>query len=239
MFAIIYHVDSKARQILSQANDAREIGGDFLKSLELSDQALLAFQEEHDSLGLAETEAARAIIFKLLYRQTNDRNFLLLAEGAAATGVKIAKESNNKEALAIPIFELAKITDELGNFSEAITFYQEAIENMLKNPPPTHNRSAVLNDIKIHLATAEYKTGNKSVLTRLLSALSDLEKEPDISKYNQDVWVSGAYMRLAEILKIDDPIRSKQYLQQAKAVIDKNPELKIRKAQWEKLATSM
>lgn len=228
-------MDSKARQILGQANEAREINGDFLKSLVLTDQALIAFQKENDLLGLAETEASRAIVFKLLYRQTNDRNFLLLADEAATAGVNIAKESNNRQALAIPLFELAKIKDELGNFSESISFYQEAVENMLKFPPQEHNRPSVLADMKIHLATTEYKTGDKQALARILSALSDLEKEPDISKYNQDVWVSGAYMRLAEILKIDDPEKSKQYLQQAKAVIDHNPDLKIRLFQWEKL----
>ncbi|MDD2822776.1 MAG: hypothetical protein PHQ59_01720 [Candidatus Daviesbacteria bacterium] len=228
-------MDSKARQLLGKANEAREIEQDYLKSLEFTDQALITFQQENDPLGIAETEASRAIVFKLLYRQTSDHNFLLLAESAASAGVNIAKASNNKEALALPLFELAKIKDELGNFSEAVSLYQEAIDNMLNNPPQTHNRMSVINDMKVHLATSEYKTGDKQALNRVLEALSNLEKEPDISKYNQDAWVSGAYMRLADILKDDDPEKSRQYLYQAKEIIDNNPELKIRLSQWEKL----
>lgn len=232
-------MNSSARQILKQANEAREIESNFLKSLGLTDQALIAFQKENDLLGLAESQASRAIVFKLLYRKTEDLNFLLLAESTATAGVNIAKGSGNKEALVLPLFELAKIKDELGNFSDAIPLYQEAVGNMTNNPPIEHNRPAVLNDMKVHLSTTQYKIGDKSALNRVLEALSNLEKEPDISKYNQDVWVSGGYMRLAEILKIDDPEKSRQYLHQAKVIIDNNPELKIRLSQWEKLAQTI
>ena len=38
------------------------------------------------------------------------------------------------------------------------------------------------------------------------------------------------------VLKENDPQKAKEHLQKAKEIIDANPDLKLRKAQWEKLA---
>jgi len=80
-----------------------------------------------------------------------------------------------------------------------------------------------------------YKNGEKEALGDILAAISELEatNEP---KFNKDVWMSGGYMRLAELLKDEDLAKAQEYLQKAKEIIDANPELVLRKGQWEKLA---
>lgn len=86
--------------------------------------------------------------------------------------------------------------------------------------------------------TAKYRAGDKSSLEESLKATKELEEAEEISEYNEHVWLSGAYMNLAFILKNEDNQRSQEYLDKAKQIIDSDPRLTIRKDQWEKLAAS-
>jgi tetratricopeptide (TPR) repeat protein len=151
--------------------------------------------------------------------------------------VTIARESGNKQALALPFFSLARLQEDLGELSDAVESYKEAIANMQNNPPETHKFPAVLADMQIHLATCEYKAGDKTALERAEKALVDLQAAADEpNKFSKDVWLSGAHMRIAEILKTDNPQKAKNHLQQAKTIIDANPELILRQKQWQRLA---
>src|SRR5437016_4444882 len=99
-----------------------------------------------------------------------------------------------------------------------------------KNPPESFNRAGVLADMKVHWYTCMYKAGDKSGLDRALMAVKDLEvsDEKTVSKYNYDVWLSGAHMRIAEMLKEDNLEEAKKHLQMAKEIIDTNADLKLR-----------
>lgn len=224
-----------ARAIHHQAEQARETG-DFVEALELTDQATIAYQEEGNLAGFAEIQASRFLTLRHLFEETGHRGFLILAKYAAMASVELAQESDAKEALAIPLFNLAKAQETLGELPEAVKSYQEALDNLTNNPPPTHSRPAVIGDFKVHLATCEYKAGDKSALGRAEAALTELKSVDEISQYNKDVWVSGGHMRIAEMLREDDPQKAREHLGLAKTVIDANPDLKLRLKQWEKLA---
>jgi len=227
-------MESKGRQIHGEAANARE-RGESIESLKLTDEAIKAYQEEGDLLGLAEVLVDRSITFRHLYDASGDKNYLVIAKHEAQAGVEIARKSNQKEALPIPLARLANVQTDLGEFDEATKNYQEAVEAMSSNPPSQHNRPAVVVDMKAHLATTEYKSGDKSALERAEKALSELE-QTDEADYNKHVWVSGAHMRIAEMLINDDPQKAKEHLQKAKEIIDADPSLTIRAQQWEKLA---
>ena len=228
-------MDSAGRQLHNQAEQARE-KGNFLEALELSDQALIKYQEESSVLGFAEIQASRFLTLRHLFEKTNDQNYLILAKHAASSAVEIAQKNGNKEALALPLFNLAKAQETLGELSKAVNSYKEAVGNMINNPPKEHNKPAVLADMKVHLTTTEYKAGDKTALQRAEEALTELENNPDISDYNQHVWVSGGHMRIAEMLKTDNPGKAQEHLQKAKEIIDADPNLTLRKTQWQKLA---
>src|SRR5260221_4016244 len=104
-----------------------------------------------------------------------------------------------------------------------------AVENITQNPPINHTRAAVVADFKVHLESVAYQLGDKSALGRLEQAIKDFESVKIISDeqyenrnkklefnqevpYNYHVWFSGAHMRMAEILKEDDPKKAKQHL---------------------------
>lgn len=229
-------MDSRGRQLHGQAEQARE-EGNFLKALQLTDEAMVAYQEAGDELGFAEIQASRFLTLRHLFEKTDSKHYLVLARHAAMASVEIAETSGNKEALAIPLFNLAKAQESLGQLDEAIESYRKAVDNIVNNPPATHNRPSVIADFKVHLTTAEYKNGDKTALERAISALSDLEKA-DEESYNKNVWLSGGHMRIAEILREDNPEEAKKHLQKAKEIIDADPRLELRKNQWEKLAAS-
>lgn len=121
---------------------------------------------------------------------------------------------------------------------DAVATYKEAIDAMINNPPENHNRPSFLANMQVHMATCEYKAGDKEALGRATQALRELEAAEEPSQHNKDVWVSGGYMRLADALRNDNPVQAKQYLEKTKLIIDANPELKLRKQQWEKLLST-
>ncbi|GEM_PF-691037 len=228
------------REIHADVEHTRE-ASDFWGSIKLSLDAIKTYQEEKDYLGLSEVHGSVSLAYRHLYRQTKDINFLVLAEGAATTGIEIAKINNIKEAVTMPTFNLAKVQEELNQLGEAAETYQDAVDAFTSHSPKFHNRTGVLADIKIHLYTCQYKAGDKSGLPKALDAITELEKsnEKTVSKYNYDVWLSGAHMKIAEMLKDDNKELAKKHLDEAKKIIDSNPELKIRKQQWEELAQDL
>lgn len=230
-------VSDQGRKIHSEAAKLRE-QGKHLESLKLDDEAMITYQKDGDLLGLSEVLADRSIVLRHLYDETEDKSWLFIARAEMEASVDIAKKSDDKAALAVPLYNLAKVVEVLGDYHKAVDVYKEAISNMENNPPASHDRPAVLADMKIHLNYSEYKSGEKSALDRMIENIKMLEEsdERQISQYNYDVWLSGAHMSAAEMLREDDPEKARKHLQKAREVIDSNPELTIRKEQWEKLS---
>jgi len=230
-------VESEGKKLSALAETSREQGNP-LEALKYTDEALLAYQTAGNRLGMAEVLSSRSITFRHLWQKTEDRSYLMIAKANQTSAVAIARESDDAKALAIPLFQLANVQEALGELPEAVASYQEALTNIVNNPPETHNRPAVVADFKVHLATCEYKAGDKTALSRAETALFELEEAEEPDTYAKDVWVAGGYMRLAEILKTDDTEKARTYLEKAKDVIDANPKLTIRKQQFDKLAKS-
>lgn len=227
----------KGREIHQRVEEARE-DGRFLDALKFADEATIVYVEDGDLLGLAELQSSRQSTFKQLYRQAGDKNYLILEKHSAESAVEIAEKSGIKEALAIPYHNLGKYYEEAGKHRKAAEFFKKAVQNMKDSPPKNHNRPAVIADIEGHQFAAEYLAGDKNALKRAEQALKELvqSNEEQISKYNYNVWISGAHIRIATMLREDNPKTAKDHLQKAKEVINANPDLKLRKTQWEKLA---
>ena len=226
----------EGRRIHSLAAQQRE-SGNFIEALKLADEAMVAYATDQDLLGFAEVHAERFLTLKHLNDSTGFEGFLVSAKYAAETSVELAEKSGDLKALALPYFNLAKAQETLGELEEAVGSYKKAVENIAQNPPKNHARSGVAADFRVHLATCEYKTGKKDALKEAEQALADLEASEE-EQYNKDVWTSGANMRIAEVLKEDNPTKAKEYLQKAKKIIDSNPELRLRLKHWEKLSAS-
>ena len=79
------------------------------------------------------------------------------------------------------------------------------------------------------------KQGILRAVTQVEAAIQELENSQE-NQYEKDVWVSGGYMRLAQVLRESDNKKATAYLRRAKQIIDANPRLRIRRQQWEKIA---
>ncbi|MBI3984952.1 MAG: hypothetical protein HY344_03355 [Candidatus Levybacteria bacterium] len=223
-----------ALSLHKKAEEARE-SEDFTKALTLCDQALVEYQKEGNVAGFAEVLSSKVLTLRHLYEQTADQKYIILAKHIAKASVEIAQKGDDPKALAIPLFNLGKTQQTLGEYTDAIENIKEAIANLMQNPPPHHNRPSVVLDMTLHLSVCEYKNGDKSALERAEKALLDLAAAEE-DQYEKDVWLSGGYIEIAEMLRADDPQKAKEALQRAKELIDANPKLILRKKQLEKVS---
>ena len=220
------------------AEDARE-SGRFLEALEYTDQASLAYQKDNDLFGLAEVQSSRQSTFKHLYRATGDKIFLILEEHAAEAAVEIAEKSGIKEALGIPYHNLGKYYFEAGQYKEAADAFRRAVENLTQYPSTRHARPSVIADIKGHQYAAEYHAGDKTALDRALTALTKLENSNEPNSYYKNAWLSGANLRIAEMVAQDNPELAKKHLEEAQRIIEGDERLILRNSQLEKLEKTL
>lgn len=225
----------KGRQLHKQANIAME-EGDFLAALKFTDEALAVYVEEGDIFGAAEVLALQVLTFRHLWEKSGKKEFLDLAEVSATKSVRMAEKSGKPEAVAVPLHTLGKVCEDLGQWPEAAEAQQKALDIMTRTPPERHNRPAFLAEIRTHLYADQYRAGDKGALFGLNEAIAALEADSTEPRYNRDVWLSGGYINKAKILKTDDPAEARGALDEARKIIEANPELKLRKEQWEKLA---
>ena len=250
--------NSAGRKLHGLSAQSRE-SGDPIKALELNVDAMIAYSDDKDRLGFAEVQADRAISLDHLARKTSDpffhQGYLILAKNAAQSAVELAEESGDSKALAIPYLRFGKALEDLNKIPEAVEAYQKAFQNMTQNPPENHNRAAVLADVKVHLYSAMYENGQKEALKDLEEAIRSFDEVEVLSdtqfeaqgkqlKYNQEpsynynVWVSGAHLKMASILKDDDPQKAEEHLHKAEEIINLDNRLTLRHEQLEKITSS-
>lgn len=227
--------DSKeGRRLHALAEDARE-SGRFLEALEFTDQATLAYQKDNDLLGFAEVQSSRQSTLKHLYRTTGDKVFLILEKHAAEAAVEIAQNCGIKEALGIPYHNLGKYYFEEQDYEKAAETFRKAVENLTQNPSARHSRPSVVADIKGHQYAAEYHKGDKTALNRTEDVLKELANTEEPNTYNKNAWITGAHLRIVEMVALDNPELAKKHLGEARRIIESDERLILRKNQLEKL----
>lgn len=225
---------NEGRRLHKLAENTRE-SGQFLKALEYTDQATLAYQKDGDPLGLAEVQSSRQSTFKHLYRATKDKIYLVLEKHAALSAVEIAEKCGKDEALGIPYHNLGKYYFEAKKYRPAIKCFQKAIDNLSSHSPSRHSRASVIADIKGHQYSAEYHLGDKAALARALQTLEELENSQEDSSFNKNVWITGAHLRIAEMLAKDNPPLAQKHLREAEKIISSDSRLILRKHQLDHL----
>lgn len=226
---------TKAREIHVLAEKERENTQNFLKSLNLCDEATIQYAEEKDYYGLSEVQCSRFNALKHLYQKTNEKSYLILAKYAAKSAVEIA-EANKLSTLVVQYRDLGKAHLELEEYKEAIESFNKALNSLSERVHETQefNKESLKAEILSHIGEAEYLSGYKENglmhMNEAIEIFSKMER-----RYETDVWLTGAYMRKAKAIDNDDKQSADEALVLAKEIIDSNEELVLRKQQWEKL----
>ena len=215
-----------------QAEDSREFQ-DYQVSLELAVDSEFSYDEAGDEIGFSEVQATKALTYLQLFNVSKNGHFLVLAKHAALAGVEVARNSGIKEALAIPVFNLAKVYEEIEELEQAEKLYEEALGLINSHPPVHQDREAVKLDFKLHLLICQLRRGQKEVVTEIEETIHQLEACDDESSYNRNAWTSGAYLSLAEILK------EFKYLDEARKIIESDERLELRNLEWQELTDEL
>lgn len=220
-------MNNDARGLLIQAEQARE-RGDFKRSLELLADAVVASFEERKEEKLVDVFSSQALVYRHLFEKTNYKNYLVLAKHSSLAAVELARQTNDPTQLAISLYNLGKVQESNGEETEALKNYKESVNQKIERP-------AMLAEMKTRLAVLEFKYGDSTAMERFEKALEELMASEDRDNYAKSVWVSGAYMHMADTLISKDKEKARELLSEAKKIIASDMRLKLRKLQLEKL----
>lgn len=211
---------------------------DFAKALELSVAALVSYQAEDNEAKFAEVVALQFLIYNHLYRSTNDKKFQILAGHSAEASVDLAAATGDKTAIAIPAYNLFKHLESVGKWSDAREALERAIKFQTEHPHPTQSSPAILADMEVRLALLPQVDGCPApdIVDKFENAIRRLEGSPHPDRHAKNVWVAGNYIRAANSLIDDD--KAREYLADAKTIIDSDPSLSILKKRWEEVNAS-
>jgi tetratricopeptide (TPR) repeat protein len=232
-------MESPARIAHAESVSSREEKQDYATSLAQNTKALLAYDKAGDTAGFAEGLANMAITFGIVGENNSSDRLRHLARALAAESVDQARSTGDESAEMLPLYQLSKADAHLGKFTEAVQSCSQAVRIMRQSPPERHSSKGLLAEMEARLATFEYRTGDMDALTRAEEAIAHIKTADDVPPYEKDVWASGGWMHLAEAVADNDPTKAGIYMEDAKKIIDANPDLTIRKTQWNALSEKL
>jgi len=221
------------------AEEYREQRKDFEGSLALLDKAISLYAKEARWDKLALAHQSQVLAYKHLMNFPSpgitSEEALQKAKEAAQKSMDVANAhpDETKAVLGACYFRLGEVALLGRNYSEAVEYFGQAVTNH-------QGTNAERGDFRYHLGEALVLTGKKEEgIQTILQGIEEIQTHTsEVGDFLEHVWVSGAYMRLAEILREDKPDEARRYLTEAKKIIDSDPRLKIRKDQWEHLAAT-
>lgn len=225
---------SSGKEFLQEALSTSE-NKQFNQALQLSDQALMAFAQVNDLKGYAETYSLKSLIFRHLASYSEFPGYLDSALSCALLGAEIAKKYNLPQNWVM-LFNAGKALAHAGKTTEAISYYDQTLTAVTQDPTI---RKAIIADIKIHKDGLLLQQGETNAEIRIIDNIKVIHNSTDISTYERDVWTTGAYFHLVNALKGSSPEKAKEYLAQAKQIIEDNPELVIRKDQFQNINANL
>jgi len=136
---------------------------------------------------------------------------------------------------ALQLENVAQMHEALGELPQAIEAYKKVIDQQPHATEASHRRQSVKADMLGHYAFCLYKAKDSSALQIALVSLDDLQRSTDANKYERNVWLSGAHMRIAQMYTETDKNKVTDHLNSAEEIINSNSDLILRKEQLQKL----
>jgi tetratricopeptide (TPR) repeat protein len=227
MTCISFADAATALELRKQGDILRE-EGQSLKAIDTYNHAIVHFQEDKDYSNMMEALTGRLLSWKHLFYKTNDKVYAIFVMKEAEEMLEIAKEHRLYDKLFLIHYLNGTAAILLKDYSVAEKEFKLSVESY-----PFDN--AEKGDWIAHLGDAMYLNGKKEEGKKLI--LQGIQKIQDnasqIDSFYFNVWVSGAYLRLAKLLRTDNQEESQMYFLKAKKMIDSDDRLVIRKQQLE------
>lgn len=214
--------------LLTKAETLRE-EGKTLAALNLYNEAIINFQQKHDYSGVLKALGGRLISWQHLYNHGEEKVYAILARKDAESMLVISQEYNLHDSDPLIHFLFGKSCIFLKDFACAEMEFQKAVQLYAKD-------NSEKGDWLAHLGEAIYKNGKpeegEKIILAGIQQIQAHQKEEDSFKIN--VWTSGAYLRLAKILVLDNKVdQAKKYFSKGEEIVLNDPRLVIRKQQLE------
>ena len=205
-----------------------------LEALQYLDKAIVAYQKKGNYRGLVDALKDKCLTWKHLFLLSGDLAYATLAQKDAEVMLVVAQTKNLKDKLHTSYFKLGEMVMLFKDYSSAIKHYNKALETY---QGPLSEKG----DYRCHLGEALYLNGQKSEGKGMIfQGIREIEQGAEgVDLFLINIWLSGAYIRLVELLREDEPKQALFYLDEAKKVIDSDKRLVIRKRQLEKLAQTI
>lgn len=214
-----------AIELEKQADVLRE-KGESLKAIDVYNQAIVRYIEDKDYANMMGSLTNRLLSWKHLFYKTENKTYAIFVKTEAEQMLEIAREHNLLDRLYLIHFLKATAATLLKDHLCAEKEFQKAVELYSSEHPEKGDWIA-------HLGDAMYRNGKKEEgKNMILQGVSLIKKgSSQIDSFLFNVWVSGAYLRLAKLLKTDNLEESQSFLHQAQEIIDADHRLVIRKQQ--------
>ncbi len=223
---------SPPKKLHGLGSDAREKDR-HLEALQYLDHAIVGYQKERDYRGLIDALKDRTLTWKHYFLLTNDSVYATLARKDAESMLEVAKDKKLNDKLSTSFFRLGEVAMLFEEYPEAIKNYRQSLKYYV-------GPLAEKGDFRYHLGEAMYRNNQKEEGKKaMLDGLAELKKgASEVPGFLNHVWQSGVYMRLADLLRKDEPKEAKKYLKEAGKIIESDKRLVIRKRQLKDLERS-
>jgi tetratricopeptide (TPR) repeat protein len=227
--AVNYSTYISSSELHKKADQARE-EEKYDDALAFIKRAIDNYEEEKNYEGLSRAFQSRVLIYKHLFLLFGHQEYINLAAGDAGRSLKIAEEHNLTNVFGSGYFRLGEIAMLSQDYKKAIRDYGHALDLYV-------GTMVEKGDYRYHLGEALYKDGEKENGKEIiLQGLKEIQDNaPEVDSFLAHVWESGCYMRLADLLRMDEPEKAKEYLKKAKLISDSDEQLVIRRRQIKEL----
>jgi tetratricopeptide (TPR) repeat protein len=216
---------TKGMELQKEADRLREEGHS-LRAIDVYNHAIICYQQDKDFSNMLFVLTGRLLSWKHLFYKTEDKIYAIFVKKAAEEMLEIANEYHVFDRLYLIHFLNGTSAILLKDYSSAEIEFKKAVDLY-----PFEN--AEKGDWIAHLGEAMYRCGKKEQgKTMILQGVCLIkERSSQIDSFLFNVWVSGAYLRLARLLKTDNPEESHSFFIRAKEIIDSDHRLVILKQQ--------
>ena len=193
--------------------------------------AIIGYQKEKKYGDLVDALKDKVLTWKHLFLLKNDKVFAILAKKDAESMLSVSKEYKLEDRLHTSYFRLGEIDMLFEDYSNAIKNYTRALKFYVG---PLSEKG----DYRYHLGEALCRKGQKKKGKEvMLKGLQEIRHGADeLDPFLIHVWESGVHMRLADLLRDDEPEVARKHLEKAKEITKNDQKLVIRRRQVEKLA---